>query len=367
MPSEINPILERFEFMGEFITAEPYGNGHIHDTFALQFANHDGNVHRYILQRVNHHVFKDPQSLIQNILAVTTHLREKIIRAGRDPQRETLTPIPTRDGQYLQFSERGEYWRAYDFIENAQTYQFPVDHRHVYHAGKAYGDFQKQLADFPAESLIEPIRDFHNTPKRFENLMASIKRDPFDRVGETRDEIAFAIGRENVTSILVDKITQGDLPQRVTHNDTKFNNVMLDNETGEGVCVIDLDTVMPGLSLYDFGDAIRSITNKAPEDRGNLSGVGIDLHYYEHFTRGFLDAARGFLTHAEIDMLPLSALLMTLESGFRFLTDYLEGDVYFKIHRDGHNLDRCRNQFKLVRDMEDNFQAMTDIVDKYRY
>jgi len=197
--------------------------------------------------------------------------------------------------------------------------------------------------------------------------MSAVHRDSLHRASEVQEEIAFAVEREEVTSILVNKFDHGGFPVRVTHNDTKFNNVMLDDETGEGVCVIDLDTVMPGLSVYDFGDAIRSIANKSAEDQGDLSEVGIDLLLYEHFTRGFLDAAREFLTSAEIDLLPMSAQLMTLESGLRFLTDYLEGDVYFKIHRPDHNLDRCRNQFKLVKDMEDNFQAMTDIVEKYRY
>ena len=256
---DLNHILDRFKFLGDFISAEPHGNGHIHDTYALQFQNPAGTTRRYILQRVNHHVFKDPPSLTQNILAVTAHLREKIIQAGSDPLRETLTPIPTEDDQFIHLSDRGDYWRAYHFIENAQTYQFPRDLHMVYHAGKAYGGFQKQLADFPTEDLIETIPDFHNTPKRYENLMDAIQRDPLHRARHARPEIDFAIQREGVVSILVDKSAQGELPQRVTHNDTKFNNVMIDDHTGEGVCVIDLDTVMPGLSLYDFGDAIRSI------------------------------------------------------------------------------------------------------------
>jgi Ser/Thr protein kinase RdoA (MazF antagonist) len=364
--SDIDHILDQFEFIGDFLTAQPFGHGHIHDTYALQFEKSDKINHRYILQRVNHRVFKDPLGLTRNVLAVTAHLRQKIIQAGGDPQRETLTPIPTLSGEYIYRSDLGEYWRAYHFIENAQTYEFPQDHRQVYHAGKAYAGFQKLLADFPAGDLVETIPDFHNTPRRYQNLISAVHRDPLHRAREAQEEIAFAVEREALTSILVDKFSQGELPERVTHNDTKFNNVMLDDETGEGVCVIDLDTVMPGLSIYDFGDAIRSIANKSAEDQGDLFEVGVDLLLYEHFTRGFLDAGRDFLTSAEIDLLPLSARLMTLESGLRFLTDYLEGDVYFKIHRPDHNLDRCRNQFKLVEDMEDNSQAMSAIVQKYR-
>jgi Ser/Thr protein kinase RdoA (MazF antagonist) len=363
---DLKYIARNFKFEGEFIDAQPYGHGHIHDTYLVAFHKENGGERRYVLQRVNHYVFKDPQGLMKNIQAVTAHLREKILQVGGDPARETLNLVPTVEDEYLFQSENGDVWRGYLFIEDAQTYQVPQNPTQVYHAGKAYGNFQKLLADFPAEQLSETIPDFHNTPKRFQNLMAAIQRDPLQRTRDAEAEIAFALEREGDASLLVDKLAQGELPEQVTHNDTKFNNVMIDDVTGEGICVIDLDTVMPGLSVYDFGDAIRSTANKSAEDEGEITKVGIDLEHYESFTQGFLEATRGFLTTIEIELLPMAARMMTLENSVRFLTDYLEGDVYFKTTYDDHNLVRCRSQFKLVADMEQKLEEMTKIVEKHR-
>lgn len=366
MRQDLKLITSKFKFEGEFLGAEPYGHGHIHDTYLVSFRKEDRTKKRYILQRINHYVFKNPDGLMKNIQAVTSHLRGKILQAGGNPERETLNLIPTVGGHHFYQSKNGDIWRGYLFIENAQTYQVPQCPSHVYHAGKAYGNFQKLLADFPPEKLVESIPDFHNTPKRFQNFIEAVQRDPLQRTGEAEAEIEFAMNRAGDASLLVDRLACGELPQRVTHNDTKFNNVLIDDETGEGICVIDLDTVMPGLSAYDFGDAIRSIANRCAEDERDYSKVGIDLQYFESFTQGFLDATRGFLTTAEMEVLPLSARMMTLENSVRFLTDYLEGDVYFKTAYEDHNLVRCRSQFKLVEDMEEKMGEMEGILEKHR-
>jgi Ser/Thr protein kinase RdoA (MazF antagonist) len=303
---------------------------------------------------------------MQNVERVTAHLRKKIVVAGGDPERETLNLVPTMDGGTFCKTDTGEYWRAYIFIKGARTYQMAESLDHVYNVAKAFGRFLKLLDDFPAEQLYETIPDFHNTGKRFRALLAAVERDAKNRAQSVRAEIEFAERRAEETSVLVDLLERRKLPNRVTHNDTKFNNVMIDDETGQGICVIDLDTVMSGLSLYDFGDAVRSGANSADEDEPDLSKVCIDLDIFDRFASGYLDVARDFLTPTEVAHLAFSAKLMTFECGIRFLTDHLNGDVYFKIHRENHNLDRCRTQFKMVRDMENKFERMEEIVARYR-
>jgi len=364
-PDFVN-IVKHFEFGGDFLRAYPYGSGHINDTYAACFRKADGAVCRYVLQRVNHNVFKNPEQLMQNIERVTTHLRKKIAAAGGDPRRETLTFVPTVGGNSLYKTPGGDYWRAHVFIEGAQTYEMATSLTHVYSASRAFGRFQRLLSDFPADRLYETIPDFHHTPKRFEAFVAAVEADVANRAWSVKDEIAFVEQRAADSSVLTDLIEQGRLPERVTHNDTKFNNVMIDDETAEAVCVIDLDTVMPGLSLYDFGDSVRSGANTAAEDERDLSKVHFDIEIFEQFVRGYLDAARDFLIPLEIDYLAFSARLMTFECGMRFLTDHLNGDVYFKVHRANHNLDRCRTHFKLVRDMEEQRDRMEAIVARYR-
>jgi hypothetical protein len=365
MSHNFSEIVKNFTFEGEFIKAEPYGFGHINDTYAAYFKKSNGETHRYIMQRINHNVFKNPQGLMENIEGVTKHLRKKIIAAGGDPERETLNIIPSIDGKSFYKTPDGNYWRGYIFIEGAETYQIVENQNHFYNAGKALGKFQKLLSDFPADKLHETIVNFHNTKKRYEQFLDAVNKDVAGHAKEVQAEIDFVKAREKDTSLLLNLQNEGKLPLRVTHNDTKFNNVMIDNQTGEGICVIDLDTVMPGLSLYDFGDSIRSGANPAEEDEKDLSKVCIDLELYESFTRGFLEAAGKFLTSSEIEYLPFGAKLMTLECGIRFLTDHLEGDVYFKVHREGHNLDRARTQFKMVKDMEEKKDLMKEIVKKY--
>jgi Ser/Thr protein kinase RdoA (MazF antagonist) len=358
-------IVRHFEFDGKFKSADPYGVGHINDTYIANFQV-DSYTRRYILQRINHNVFTHPEGVMSNIKAVTDHLKKKIEAAGGDPQRETLTLIPTLDGDCYIKTEAGDYWRAYIFINNAQTYEVVNNLDHVYNAAKAFGVFQKQLSDFQSDQLFETIPNFHNTRKRFEAFLEAVETDELNLVESCEAEIGFVMQRVAQTSQLVDMLERGELPERITHNDTKFNNVMIDNETGEGVCVIDLDTVMPGLSLYDFGDSIRSLANPAAEDEQDLSKVLFDMEIFEFFTRGYLDAAGEILTPSEIEQLPFSAILMTLECGMRFLTDHLQGDIYYKTHRENHNLDRCRTQFKMVQDMDEQYDDMARIVERYR-
>lgn len=366
MKHNFDELVKHFTFEGEFIDANPYGFGHINDTFVAVFKIDSNRTRRYILQRINHNVFKSPENLMENIEGITKHVRKKVIAAGGDPDRETLNVIPTTDGKSYYKTPEGNYWRGYIFIEGAQTYQIVENLDHFYNAGKALGKFQKLVSDYPAEKLHETIVNFHNTAKRYDAFKEAVANDVMKRAASVAAEIEFVEKRAEETAVIVNLLAEGKLPLRVTHNDTKFNNVMIDDVTGEGVCVIDLDTVMSGSSLYDFGDSIRSGTNPADEDEKDLSKVCMDLELFETFTHGFMDAAREFLTPTEVEYLPFGAKIMTFECGIRFLTDHLNGDVYFKIHRENHNLDRCRTQFKMVADMEEKEAQMKAIVNKYK-
>ena len=364
MNPDLTEITGHFSFEGNLIDIEPVRSGHIHDSYTAWFHLPGKDPHRYLLQRINHRVFSSPERLMQNIEGITEHLRKKVLAAGGDPDREALTLVRTVEGGVLHRTPRGDYWRAALFVEGAQTYDRADSLEQVYNAARAFGRFQKMVSDYPAEQLYETIPDFHHTPKRFEAFLQAVRRDTRGRARAVRAEIRFVEERADETPVLVAALAAGILPQRVTHNDTKFNNVMIDDATGEGICVIDLDTVMPGLSVYDFGDVVRSGANSAAEDERDLSRVRFDLETFEHLAAGYLDEAGEFLTETEIGYLPFAARLMTLECGLRFLTDYLEGDRYFRIHRPDHNLDRCRTQFKLVRDMEARLGAMKAIVEK---
>ena len=276
-----------------------------------------------------------------------------------------LRGIPTNKGHTFYKTDQGDYWRVYIFIENACTYELVESLDQVYHAGRAFGNFQKLMIGFPAEQLNITIPDFHHTSKRFNTFLEVVDNDIKNRAAACQNEIQFVNHRAPKTPVLVDMLENGQLPERVTHNDTKLNNVMFDRKTGEGICVIDLDTVMPGLSLYDFGDSIRSMANPASEDERELSKVNFNLEVFDHYTRGYLETVGDVLTSNETEQLPFSAILMTFECGMRFLTDHLQGDTYYKISRENHNLDRCRTQFKLVKDMESQLNEMTHIVNKY--
>jgi len=359
---DFQEIVQFFQFEGMYIKAEPYGFGHINSTFAIYFKGCNETMHRYILQKINTTIFKSPERLMENMENVTSHIKRKIVSFGGNPERETLTIIRTRDGKSFYKGKDGDCWRSFLFIEEAQTYQIVENPVHFYNAGKAFGRFAQYLADYPAANLYETIPDFHNTINRYQDLMEAVKTDAKGRVKEVQNEIQFVMERADDTKLLLSLLKSGALPLRVTHNDTKFNNVMIDDATGEGICVIDLDTVMPGLSLYDFGDAIRSGATTAKEDEEDLSKVWLDLKLFESFTQGYLKTAGNSITETELEYLPFSAILLTLECGMRFLGDYLNGDIYFKINKEKHNLDRARNQLKLVSDMEKNLDQMKKIV-----
>ena len=353
MPEALQSILPQF-FPEGVLSCSRYGCGHINETYLVTARNGK----RYILQKVSTLAFPDVKGLQENITAVTAHLRGK----NPDP-RGTLHLVPTVTGQSWYALRPDSNWRVFDYIEDSICLEAPRCPEDFYESALAFGGFQQALSDFPAETLHETIRDFHNTPARFRQFKEAIARDPLGRAAEVRQEIDFALAHEQVGSALVDQLAQGILPLRVTHNDTKLNNVMLDAKTHEPLCVIDLDTTMPGLSAYDFGDSIRFGAATAPEDEQDLSKVEMDLDLYRIFTRGFLKACPA-LTEAERASLPLGALVMTLECGIRFLADHIDGDRYFGIHREGQNLDRARTQFKLVSDMEKKWEEMKKIVEE---
>jgi len=302
---------------------------------------------------------------MENINSVTIHLRKKIIEQDGDPERETLNIIKTKDHKMFYVDEDERYWRAYQFIEDALSYDQVETKEDFYESGLAFGNFQRLLSDFPADTLHETIKDFHNTKKRFQRFKEVLEADVRGRAKGAAKEIQFIMDREADANILVDMLESGKLPLRVTHNDTKLNNVMIDNSTRKGICVVDLDTVMPGLSIHDFGDSIRFGANTAMEDETDLTCVSCDLELFEIYVNAFLTGCGGSLTVNEMDMLPMGAKVITYECGIRFLTDHLEGDVYFKIHRENHNLDRARTQLALVKDMEQKWDQMIEIVNKY--
>lgn len=337
---------------------KPYGNGHINDTF-LVIADK-----KYILQRMNTAVFPNPVGLMENIVGVTEHIRRKTEKAGGDTARCSLTVIPTLDGNFFFRDETGGYWRLYIFVERTVTKERVENTKDFYTCAKAFGQFQQMLADYPAEKLFESIANFHNTPWRYDNLMKAVADDKCGRLQSVMSEVKFVKERQEFCKSLEKARINGRLPLRVTHNDTKLNNILFDEVTEEPVCVIDLDTIMPGYSLNDFGDSIRFGANTATEDETDLSKVSLDLELFEIYAKGFVEGCGGSLTETEIELLPVGAIMMTLECGMRFLTDYLEGDTYFKIHREHHNFDRARNQFALVADMEQKMPKMKEIVKK---
>jgi len=334
---------------------EPYGNGHINTTFLVV-----KDAHRYILQKMNTHVFPKPDELMENIIGVTEHIRKKAPTEAAD--RSTLTVVPALDGSTHICDDDGGYWRMYEFVEGTVTYETIKSAEDFKLCAEAFGVFQQQLADYPAEKLHESIENFHNTPKRYENLMKAVEKDICGRLSEVTAEVEFAKAHKEFCETLERARIAGTLPLRVTHNDTKLNNILFDEKTGAPICVIDLDTVMPGYSVNDFGDSIRFGANTAVEDETDLSKVTLDLSLFEAYAEGFLKGCNGSLTDTELDLLPVGAIMMTLECGMRFLTDYLEGDVYFRIHRERHNLDRARNQFALVADMERKLPEMKAVI-----
>lgn len=350
---------------GSLVESSPYGNGHINDTFLLRCKAPDNREKKFILQRMNHNIFKNPPQLMENVVHVTQYLRKTILSQGGDPDRETLNVLQTRDGADWFLDSSQNYWRIFPFIERSVCLEKVESAKDFYDSAVAFGNFQKQLADFPVEILHETIPNFHNTASRFADFQKAVAEGDQARIALAQAEIAFALERKEDTSVLTTLLSEGKLPLRVTHNDTKLNNILFDADTHKALCIIDLDTVMPGLSLYDFGDSIRFGASTGAEDETDLTKVELDLTLFEAFTKGYLEGCAGRLTAKETELLPMGAKLMTYECGIRFLADFLTGDHYFKIHRDHHNLDRARTQFQLVADMEAKWQDMTAIVKKY--
>jgi len=343
----------------------PFGNGHINDTFRLVYETENGS-RKFILQRMNKGIFTKPVELMENVMNVTEWLKKKIIANGGDPERETLNTILAKAGKPYYVDSEGEYWRVYLFISGATSYDQVEKPEDFYESAYAFGNFQRLLADYPAKELHETIVNFHNTASRFETFKKVLAADVCGRAAGVQEEIQFVLDHEAFAHVLCDLEASGEMPTRVTHNDTKLNNIMIDDATGKAICVLDLDTVMPGLAVNDFGDAIRFGANTGAEDEQDLTKIQLDLTLYEAFTKGFVEGLGGALTDIELDHLPTGAMMMTFECGMRFLTDYLDGDNYFKIHREGHNLDRCRTQFKLLKEMEAKLPEMQAIVNKYR-
>ena len=355
--------LMAFELPGKILSCEKYGNGHINDTF-LTITENGGSEIRFILQRMNSDVFKDPEALMHNIVLVTDFLKEKIRERGGDVERETLNPVRTAEGKAFYRDSNGSYWRIYKFITDAVSLDQVRSPKDFYESAVTFGRFSGQMASFEASQLVETIPDFHNTPKRFETFKTAVEEDVCGRTGSVREEIAFFNEHRADMEYCAGQLAKGLIPLRVTHNDTKLNNIMIDAKTGKGICVIDLDTVMPGLSIFDFGDSIRFGANTAAEDERDLSKVSLSTELFETYVKGYLSGCDGALTDEEIRLMPYGAKNMTLECGMRFLTDYLQGDTYFMIHREDHNLDRAHTQIALVRDMERKWSEMEEIVAK---
>ena len=360
--NEIKTAFDAFERGGNIISVNQITAGLINATYLVETDKNE----KYILQKINTFVFKNPDELMENIVGVTKHITKRIKEAGGDYKRENLNFLPCNSGEYYFRDENDGAWRLYIYVDDAQTYNKPKDFNAFRDAGRAFGRFMKLLDGYPAETLHETIKNFHYTPARYENFLKAVNADIKGRKALCEDEIQFVIDREADTHKLTDLIKEGVLPLRVTHNDTKLNNVLFDMKTDKGICVIDLDTIMPGLSLYDFGDSIRSGANKGAEDESDLSKVGIDISLFEVYVDGFLSETAESLNDAEIDNLAYGAKIMTFECGIRFLTDYLEGDVYFRTTHAEHNIVRARNQFKLVADMETHMDEMNAIVEKYK-
>jgi hypothetical protein len=366
MTAEMAGIAGHFRFEGSLVDAVPLEAGHIHRTVVARCGLPGGRSRRYVMQEINQNVFRDPGSLMENIERVTRHLRARIEAAGGDPERETLTLVATVEEGTFHQDERGGCWRAYNFIEGATACERPADLGQVIAAGRAFGTFQRMLADFPAATLHEVIPGFHDTPSRFAAFVQAVQRDRANRAAGVREEIRFYEKRAGETGVVSDMLRDGRLPLRVTHNDAKFSNVLLDDRTGAGLCVVDLDTVMPGSALFDFGDAVRAGAATAAEDEPDSARAGISLPTFEALAQGYMDTARSFLTSTEIGHLAFSARLITLEQGIRFLGDYLDGDTYYRVRRENQNLDRCRTQLVMLQDMERSFDLMRAIVDRCR-
>jgi Ser/Thr protein kinase RdoA (MazF antagonist) len=373
----VRSVAARFAVPGELLAVAPFGSGHINDSYRLTYrpaqsgrsglgrgsTDRDERAQRYLLQRINTAVFRRPAKLMENIQRVTVHIVRRLRSQGLpDVERRVLTLIPARDGAPFCRDEGGGWWRLYRLLEGTHTFEAVKTPAHAEAAGRAYGEFQGLLIDLPSPRLHETIPNFHNTPLRYAALERAIAVNVARRVTQAKPEIDFLMDRRQLAGALVDLQRAGKIPERIVHNDAKISNVLMDAGTGAALCVVDLDTVMPGLSLYDFGDMVRSMTCTAAEDESDLTKVAVQVRLFEALVRGYLGVARTFLSATEVAQLVTAGKLITLEQGVRFLTDYLRGDTYYKTHRPGHNLDRTRTQLKLVESIERNEPALREIV-----
>jgi hypothetical protein len=361
---QLQEISKKFQIYGEILHAETLKIGHINETYSATYSQGGTRV-RYIHQKINRHVFKHPEKVMDNVTRVTTHLRKKLeVQNVRDLTRRSLIVIPARDGRSFFINGDEGVWRTFLFIEGVETFEAVQSLEQALQAGRAFGEFQRLLVDLPGERLFETIPDFHNSRKRFDILRKSIQNDHYNRAKGAKAEIDWALKREPIVDVILNAMARGKIPERITHNDTKFNNVMLDVMTGEAMCIVDLDTVMPGCALYDFGDMVRTTTSPTLEDEQDLSKVKMQMPMFKKLAQGYWSTAGHFLTKTEKSYIAFSGKLISFEIGIRFLTDYLSGDTYFRIHRPSHNLDRCRTQFKLVESIERQEEAMQKFVDR---
>lgn len=361
---DLAKITSNFEISGAFINGAPYGSGHINDTFQISVKTNKGDV-RYILQRINHNIFKNPVTLMENIERVTKHIAAKVKARGGDLIKEAMQIVPAKDKKVYYQDANSNFWRCYVFIEGASTHDILETNEQAYQAAKAFGQFARDLEDIGGVRLHETIPNFHHTVKRFEALEDAIKKDKVGRKSACEADLKWVMTKKSFCGLIVDGIGKGLIPERITHNDTKINNVMLDDKTGQCKAVIDLDTVMPGSALYDFGDLVRTSVSTAVEDEKDISKINVRLDRFEALVKGFLEGAGKCLTKTEIEYLPVCGRIITFECGIRFLTDFLDGDNYFKVHRENHNIERARSQFQLVKKMEDLEKEMIAIVKKY--
>jgi aminoglycoside phosphotransferase (APT) family kinase protein len=356
-------VFRKFQIPGDLLIVERLRTGHINETYSAT-CNQAGARVRYLLQKLNGHVFKNPRAVMSNVLRVTSHIRAQLENEeAAEISRRCLTVIPARTGEAWHRDGKGEYWRVFLFIEGARTFERAETPSQAFEAGRAFGEFQRRLANLSGAPLAVTIPGFHDTRRRFRALMEAARKDRCKRASGVRAELAFAERRESLCGVLLDAMAAGSIPERTTHNDTKFNNVMLDSRSGKGLCVVDLDTVMPGCALYDFGDLVRTTVSPAIEDERDLSKIRVRTPLFRGLARGYLSAAGEVLNRAERSRLAFSGKLISFELGLRFLTDYLDGDRYFRVHRRDQNRDRCRAQFKLVEAIECREEALQAIAD----
>ncbi|MEP4078608.1 phosphotransferase enzyme family protein [Haloferula sp.] len=358
----VTGIALKFAIEGKLVGAEEIETGHINSTWRVAFESEEGLERRFILQRINAAVFENPMAVMSNVERVTRHINERVMRTKKDLSGQTLALYPGRDGKFWVPDEDDGIWRCYNFIEGCRTYDVVESEQQAYQAGRAFGAFQDLVSDLSPGELAETIPGFHDTRSRYARLMEVIQEDPCGRVDAVKEEIAFIREREGDVDRVLELLGRGEIPLRITHNDTKINNVMIDEVSDEAVCVIDLDTVMPGSVLYDFGDMVRTAVSPAEEDETELSKIEVRMPIFEALVEGYLSSAEGFINEAEAGHLAFSGKLITLEVAIRFLTDHLEGDRYFKVHHDGHNLERCRAQLKLVECLEERSGEMEKLV-----